>query len=52
MEKSDKCSQKDFKLTNFALNNYSIVSTNDRNAIATGFISDITETSIDLLLDR
>lgn len=52
MEKSDKCSQKNFKLTNFSVNNYSVISTNDRNAIATGFISDISETSVELLLDR
>lgn len=52
MEKSEKSLQKDFKLTNFSINNYSIVSTNNRNAIATGFISDITEISVDLLLDR
>lgn len=52
MEKSDKSFQKDLKLTNFSVNNYSIVSTNNRNAIATGFISAITETSVDILLDR
>lgn len=52
MEKSDKSFQNDFKLTNFSINNYSIVSTNDRNAIATGFISAITEKSVDILLDR
>lgn len=52
MEKSDKCCQKDFKLSNFSVNNYSVVSTNDRYAISTGFISAISETSVDLLLDR
>lgn len=51
MEKSDSCSHKDFTRT-FSVNNYLTVSTNDRNAIATGFISAITETSVDLLLDR
>lgn len=52
MKKSDKSFQNDFKLTNFSINNYSIVSSNNRCAIATGFISAITETSIDILLDR
>lgn len=52
MEKSDKCLKKDFKLTNFSVNNYSVISTNDRKAISTGFVSAITETSVDLLLDR
>lgn len=52
MEKSDKCYQKDFNLTSFSVSNYSVVSTNVRNAIATGFISAINETSIDILLDR
>jgi len=52
MEKSNKFDQIDFKLTNFSINNYSVISTNDRFAIATGFISAITERSIDLLLDR
>lgn len=52
MEKSDKSFQKDLKLTNFSVNNYSIVSTSNRNAIATGFISALTETSVDILLDR
>lgn len=51
MEKSDSCFYKDFTHT-FSVNNYLTVSTNDRNAIATGFISAITEKSIDLLLDR
>jgi len=52
MEKSDKCQQKDFKLTGFSINNYSVVSTNERNAIATGFVSTINDITIDLLLDR
>lgn len=52
MEKADKHHKKNFKLTNFSINNYSVISTNDRKAIATGFISAITETSVDLLLDR
>lgn len=52
MEKSDKSYKKSFKLTNFSVNCYSVISTNNRNAIATGFVSAITETSIDLLLDR
>lgn len=52
MEKSDKSNKKSFKLTTFSVNNYSIISTDDRNAIATGFISAITDTSVDLLLDR
>lgn len=52
MEKSDKSFQKNLKLTNFSVNNYSIVSTSNRNAIATGFISAITETSVEILLDR
>lgn len=50
MENSN-CSHKDFTRI-FSVNNYLTVSTNDRNAIATGFISAITETSVDLLLDR
>lgn len=52
MERSDKSYQNNFKHTNFSVNNYLIVSTNDRIAISTGFISAITETSVDLLLDR
>lgn len=52
MEKSDKYTQKDFKLTDFSINNYSIISTNNRYAIATGFVSALSETSIELLLDR
>lgn len=52
MEKSDKCHQRDFTLTNFSVNNYSVISTNDRHAISTGFVSAINETSVDLLLDR
>lgn len=52
MEKSDKSDKKSFKLTKLSTNNYSIISTDDRNAIATGFISAINDTSVDLLLDR
>lgn len=52
MERSDESFQNNFKLTHFSVNNYLVVSTNDRNAISTGFISAITETSVDLLLDR
>lgn len=52
MEKSDKSCQNDFNLTNFSVGNYSVVSTDIRNAIATGFISAINKTSIDILLDR
>ncbi|XP_026813718.1 DNA replication ATP-dependent helicase/nuclease DNA2 [Rhopalosiphum maidis] len=50
MEKSDKSDK--IKFTNFSVNNYIVVSTRRRNAVATGFISAITETSIDVLLDR
>lgn len=52
MEKSNKSTQNNFKLTNFSVNNYLVVSTNNRNAISTGFISALTETTVDLLLDR
>jgi len=52
MEKSDKCCQKDFSLTNFSISNYSVVSTDKRNAIATGFVSAINKKTIDILLDR
>lgn len=52
MEKSDKSYKKSFKLSKFTTNNYSVISTDDRNAISTGFISAITDTSVDLLLDR
>jgi len=50
MEKLDKSEK--IKLTNFSVNNYIVVSTRHRNAVATGFISSITETSIEVLLDR
>ncbi|CAI6352124.1 unnamed protein product [Macrosiphum euphorbiae] len=50
MEKSKKSDK--IKHTNFSLNNYVVVSTNHRNAVATGFISTLTETSINILLDR
>lgn len=50
MEKSKKSDI--IKHTNFSLNNYVVVSTNHRNAVATGFISALTDTSIDILLDR
>ncbi|XP_025208408.1 DNA replication ATP-dependent helicase/nuclease DNA2 isoform X2 [Melanaphis sacchari] len=50
MEKSDKSVQ--IKFTNFSVDNYVIVSTRHRNAVATGFISSISEKSIDVLLDR
>lgn len=50
MEKSKKSDK--IKHTNFSLNNYVVVSTNHRNAVATGFISALTETSINVLLDR
>lgn len=50
MEKSNKSDK--IKFINFSVNNYVVISTRYRNAIATGFISAITETSIDVLLDR
>lgn len=50
MEKSNKSDK--IKFINFSVNNYVVISTKHRNAVATGFISAITETSIDVLLDR
>ncbi|XP_050432477.1 DNA replication ATP-dependent helicase/nuclease DNA2 isoform X2 [Adelges cooleyi] len=52
MEKFDKNVHINFKLTGFSVGGYSIISTNERTAIATGFISSLTESSVELLLDR
>lgn len=50
MEKSNNSDK--IKHNNFSVNNYVVVSTKHRNAVATGFISALTEESVDVLLDR
>ncbi|XP_050539409.1 DNA replication ATP-dependent helicase/nuclease DNA2 isoform X2 [Daktulosphaira vitifoliae] len=51
MEKLDKKKKNNFKLTDFSVGSYSVVSTNERTAVATGYISFLSESTVDILLD-